>query len=126
VLESHLGGPIILTKILNAIPGYFKNPSDKIEKQKNKLLENQAFELLLAYTYLKNADQAKYGSILSGLSTQQSLGNDQYSKTTTEANNMLSNHMFDFSKPGYKTHNKNSTENTKKEHTQENNNLSFA
>ena len=71
VLESHLGGLIILTNILNATTGYFENPTDKIKKQKNKILENQAFKQLLAYTYLENADQAKYGSILSGLSTQQ-------------------------------------------------------
>jgi hypothetical protein len=64
VLESHLGGPIILTKIVNATTGYYENPTGKIEKQKNKILENQAFEQLIAYTYLENADQMKYGSIL--------------------------------------------------------------
>jgi hypothetical protein len=107
---------------MNATPGYFE-----IEKQNNKILENQAFKQLLAYTYLKNANQAKYGSILSGLSKQQSLGNDQYPKTITEANNVLSNQRFDFLKPGYKTYNnKNSTENVKKEQDQEKINLSFA
>jgi hypothetical protein len=45
--------------------------------------------------YLSNADKAKYGSILKGLSTQQSLSNDQYPRTITNANNVLSNHPFD-------------------------------
>jgi hypothetical protein len=88
-LESHPGEPIILTKILTATQGYSEDLSNKLEKQKNKLLENQAFKQLLAYIYLENADQAKYGSKLTGLSTQQSLGNDQYPKIITEANNVL-------------------------------------
>jgi hypothetical protein len=66
-----MGSPIILTKIVNGTTGYFENPTNEIEKQKNKILENQAFEQLFAHTYLNNADQVKYGSILSGLSTQQ-------------------------------------------------------
>ena len=49
----------------------------------------------MAYVYLENADQAKYGSILSGLNTQNSLRNEQYPKTLIEANNVLSNHEFD-------------------------------
>ena len=52
----------------------------------------------LAYMYLNNADKSKYGSLLKGLSTQQSLNNDQYPKSVTEANNVLSNHPFDNNK----------------------------
>ena len=32
VLESHLGGPTILTKIVNATTGYFENATNKIKK----------------------------------------------------------------------------------------------
>ena len=46
VLESHLGGPIILTKILQANSGYTEEPTDEVEKEKNKILEDQAFEQL--------------------------------------------------------------------------------
>jgi hypothetical protein len=49
----------------------------------------------LTVLYLKNANQKKYGSILQGLSTQQSLHNHQYQKTVIDANNVLSNHKFD-------------------------------
>lgn len=50
---------------------------------------------ILAFKYLDNADKTKYGSILTGLNNQQSLGNDQYPKSVTESNNVLSNHKFD-------------------------------
>jgi hypothetical protein len=49
----------------------------------------------LTVLYLKNTDLKKYGSILQGLSTQQSLHNDQYPKTVIDASNVLSNHKFD-------------------------------
>ena len=54
-----------------------------------------AYQQLLAYTYLDNCDKTKYGTLLTGLQTQQSLKNNQYPKTITEANNVLSNHHFD-------------------------------
>jgi hypothetical protein len=57
-------------------------------RKKKMVLEEQAFEQLLAFNYLENADQSKYRSILSGLNTQQSLGNDQYPKSIGEANNI--------------------------------------
>jgi hypothetical protein len=47
---------------------------------------------LVAYTYLDNSDKTMYGSILTGLQMQQSLKNNQYPKTITEANHVLSNH----------------------------------
>jgi len=44
---------------------------------------------------MENSDKAKYGSLLNGLQTQQSLGNNQYPMNITEANNVLSSHRFD-------------------------------
>jgi hypothetical protein len=35
---------------------------------------------------------------MAGLNTQQALGNDQYPKSITEANTVLSNHRFDYAK----------------------------
>jgi hypothetical protein len=43
-----------------------------MQMEKNKVFEEHAFEQLLAFSYLENANQSKYGSILSGLNTQQS------------------------------------------------------
>ncbi|KAI2502242.1 hypothetical protein MHU86_12214 [Fragilaria crotonensis] len=69
VLKSHVGGPIVLTKIVEAMDGYEDADSEK----RSKMCE-QAFNQFLAFLYLDNADKAKYGSILTGLNTQQSLG----------------------------------------------------
>jgi hypothetical protein len=49
----------------------------------------------MTYTFLDNADKAKYGTLLSCLSTQTSLKNNQYPKAITEAANVLSNHHWD-------------------------------
>ena len=90
VLKSHIGGPIIMTKLVEAIPGYDKGDEEQCLK-----MQEQTYNQFLAYLYLDNADKSKYGSILTGFNTQQSLGNNQYPKTITESNNVLSNHRFD-------------------------------
>jgi hypothetical protein len=90
ILESHLGGPIILSKFVKTMNGY--DPKDL--NKTNKCIE-KASEQLFAFLYLENADQAKYGSLLKGLNSQKSLGHDQYPKVLSETNNVLSNHRFD-------------------------------
>jgi hypothetical protein len=128
VLKSHIGGPIILTKIVKATSGYEEADAEKREK-----MQEQAYNQLLAFMYLDNADKTKYGSILTGLNTQQSLGNDQYPKSVTESNNVLSNHKFDAMprKSGGKNKNNSSEGNKNKEKKDEDKedeevNLSFA
>jgi hypothetical protein len=44
---------------------------------------------------MENGDKVKYGTLLSGLQTQISLGNNQYPKTLVEANKVLSNFKAD-------------------------------
>jgi hypothetical protein len=90
VLRSHLGGPIMLTKTVTNMKDYNKMDEDTIETCYEK-----TFNQFLAYTYLENSDKTKYGSLLTGLQTQQSLKNNQYPQSVTEANNVLSNHKFD-------------------------------
>jgi hypothetical protein len=51
VLKSHVGGPIILTKIAEAMPGYDETDKDKCDK-----MIEQAFNQFLAFLYLDNAD----------------------------------------------------------------------
>jgi hypothetical protein len=77
---------IVISKVLLTMKKYIKYTTDLINNKKNKKLEKETFERSLTYTYLKNADQSKYGSILAGLITQQSFGNNQYPKTITKAN----------------------------------------
>ena len=118
VMESHIGGPIVLKKIVKTIQGNVDLPTQEIEAEKNHKYEETVFEQFLAYLYLENSDQAKYGSILSGLITQQSLKNNLYPKNITEANNVLSNHKFDNVKSYNKNHpstNKNPQETSKKD-----------
>jgi hypothetical protein len=94
ILESHLGGQIVLTKFARTMPKYDQNNAEA----NTECIEN-ASEQLFAFLYLKNADQDKYGSLLKGLNSQKSLGHDQYPRMVTEANNVLSNHRFDPTKP---------------------------
>ena len=68
------------SKVLLENQGYTEFANNNIKHEKNNLLEAQRFEKYLAFVYLHYADQAKYGSIMSGLITQQWLGNDQYPK----------------------------------------------
>ena len=109
ILESHLGGQIILTKYVRTMPTYDENDLEET----SKLIEN-ALEQLFAFLYMENSDQAKYGSLLKGLNSQKSLGHDHYPRTISEANNVLSNHNYDEIKTrtnpnnnDYRTHNNN-------------------
>jgi hypothetical protein len=90
VLEQHMGGPIVLFRYMATLPDWDETNVTKMEN-----CRDLAFRHFLVYTYMENSDQAKYGSLLKGLSTQQSLGNNQYPTTITEANNVLSTHRFD-------------------------------
>ena len=73
ILESHLGGPLILTKFVKTMKDY-----DPLDVIKTEDCIRRASEQLFAFLYLENTDQAKYGSLLKGLNSQKSLGHDQY------------------------------------------------
>ena len=90
VMESHIGGPIELTKYMSKMKEFDPKDQESIWKCKMK-----AYQKFTAFLYMENADKAKYGSLLTGLHTQMSLGNNQYPQTITEANSVLSNHKFD-------------------------------
>ena len=126
VLETQIGGTIAIPKALKEISGYTEFPTNQDQHDKNKFFQDQLFEQLMAYAYLDNADQSKYGSILTGLNTQQTLGNEQYPKTITDANSVLSNHRLDNSTFGNKNNHKHQNENRKQESEPEKINLSFA
>jgi hypothetical protein len=108
--------PIILTKILSNTTGYTTKLTKDMQMEKNKVFEEHAFEQLLVFSYLENANQSKYGS---GLNTQQSLGNNQYPKSIGDANNVLSNHHFDLIKQGSRFFSKNAIKNSKNKPEQE-------
>jgi hypothetical protein len=90
ILESHVGGPLAMTKYVKTMDGY-----DPKDSSTTASLNTEASESLFAFLYLENSDQQKYGSILNNLNSQKSLGNDQYPRTIVETNNVLSNHKLD-------------------------------
>jgi hypothetical protein len=52
-----------------------------------------------AYMLMKNNDQGKYGSLMTSLTTQFSMGTNQYPKNVLGAVNILTNHRFDKREP---------------------------
>jgi hypothetical protein len=60
-----------------------------------KKCSKTTFAQLTSLLFLENSDQKKYGSLLKGLSAQQSLGNNQYPRSITKASEVLSEHPFD-------------------------------
>ena len=82
-----------MEKYVRTMENYDENDTDKTSKMIAK-----ASEGLFTFMYLENSDQDKYGSIISNLNSQKSLGNDQYPRTIVETNNVLSNHKFDINK----------------------------
>jgi Reverse transcriptase (RNA-dependent DNA polymerase) len=122
VMKSHIGGPIILTRFVENMPGYDPTKPDEIT-----IMQEKAQSQFLAYMYLDNADKAKYGTLLTGLHTQTSLKNNQYPKTITEANNVLSNHRFDNAgKQQHHKPNQNSEKTTNNNNKEEIPEMSFA
>jgi hypothetical protein len=49
----------------------------------------------MAYMLMKNSDQGKYGSLMTSLTTQFSMGTSQYPKDVLAAVDILTNHKFD-------------------------------
>ncbi|WP_371070120.1 hypothetical protein, partial [Salmonella enterica] len=65
------------------------------DPQDTKPAMKRAYNEYLAYTFIINSDQNKYGSLIKNLAQQQSLKNDQYPKTLTAAAEVLMEHPWD-------------------------------
>ena len=86
---------VILYKTTTEQPDYPTSPSSPEEYLKVEEIVNQQADRWYAHLYLENSDRAKYGSLLTGLSTQKSLGTNQYPTTLADAIEVLSNRLFD-------------------------------
>jgi hypothetical protein len=84
VLEQHIGGPIELTRYMTTLPD-----CDEKDQNKVKNCRDQAYKQLLAFMYMDNRYRNKYGTLLAGLHTQQSLGNSQYPNTNKMTSSKL-------------------------------------
>ena len=122
VFLSHIGKDFTLPNMVRQHNDYptedeFKSPQEAVReaaKESAAQLAKQVLERFIAFKYLRAVDQTKYGSVLAGLNTQFSLGNDQYPKTLTDAHNVISAHRWD---PEYKK----KSQRKKDEHERKNN-----
>ena len=76
ILKSHMDGPLI-------IPGAVREHEDYNQHDPNSIIacQDSVYNRFSSYIFLEQADQSKYGSLCTGLSTQHLLQNDQYPKT---------------------------------------------
>ena len=97
VMESHIGGNLALPKLAKMDPKYVENHDPNVdppESAPNKCLK-RACKRISAFLCMENVDQTKCGSLLTALSSQCRLGNNQYLDQLEETTNVLSNHKFD-------------------------------
>ena len=95
ILQSHLGGPILVTKAIDdTCPAGMQMESNDEGGMDTLLTLDQATMIddqLSSHVCLKNADQSKFGSVLKGLKSQKILENDQFPRTMQKAHGVLSN-----------------------------------
>ena len=90
VTLSHVGGEVLDTFVEHTEE--YQQLTQEDEKLKMKA---QAFNKWMAFLYLKNSDQNRYGSLLTGLASQYSLKKDQYPTNLADATDVLNNHKHD-------------------------------
>ena len=73
----------------------YETAEENMDFQKVQEIQDEVYQRFLSYTFLKQSDQTKYGTLIHGLDTQHSLANNQYPTTMSETTNVLSNHRFD-------------------------------
>jgi hypothetical protein len=81
-------------KCLNEFIEHVK-PYQPATPAEQKQMKKDATNKYLAYVFLLGCDQTKYGTVNRGLTSQFSLGQDQYPKDITAALDVLTNHKVD-------------------------------
>ena len=82
------GDDHIFNKFIENMPEYW----DETNAMKKDQMKKDAFGKWIAFLLIRNSNQAKYGSLKSGLISQYSMGHDQYPKTIMAATDILLNH----------------------------------
>ena len=90
VLKSHVGSEILYKFIENT-----KEYQDETDSTKKDEMRKDGFNKWMGYLLMRGSDHGKYGSLMLGLTSQYSMGNDQYPKDILAATDVLSNHKFD-------------------------------
>ena len=78
VMESHISGDLVLPKLAKLDPKHVENYEPNVDPPESAPKEclKRAYKRLSAFLHMENADQTKYGSLLTALSSQHSLRND--------------------------------------------------
>ncbi len=85
--KTQYGGKLHLTKYAKQLDSYDTNaPQPSYD---------EAWNHFISYLFITTVDQSKYGSVVTGITSQYSLGNDQFPKTLEKAVDCVSNHPFD-------------------------------
>jgi hypothetical protein len=77
---------------------FVKNPkqyADETDIDKQDKMLKELYAQWTAYMLMKNSDQGKYGLLLMSLTTQFSMGTNQYPKDVMAAVDILTKHRFD-------------------------------
>jgi hypothetical protein len=67
---------------------------DEPDVDKQNAIYDTAYPRWTAYMLTKNSDQGKYGTLMTGLTTQFSLGVNMYPENIVKAIDILTNHKF--------------------------------
>ena len=94
IVENHEDYLSIQQKIIDCIDPTKKTEYDQATS-KLRDIERDSMQEFMGFLFMDNSDKSKYGSLMSGLETQHSLGNDQYPKSLVDAYTVLGNHSFD-------------------------------
>jgi hypothetical protein len=89
VQESHIGGKMRFDKLAEADQAW-----SATDVMKQNACYECAYNRCMSLLLLQNSNQAKYGSILTGLASQFALTQDQYPKTLTHTVSILSDSKY--------------------------------
>jgi hypothetical protein len=72
---------------------------DEPDVDKQSKMYKASYPRWTAYMLMKKSDQGKYGSLMTSLTTQFSMGTNQYTEDVLKAVDILTNHRFDKREP---------------------------
>jgi hypothetical protein len=76
-----------------------KQYADETDTDKQDKMLKGSYARWTAYMLMKNSNQGKYGLLITSLTTQFSMGTNQYPKDVMAAVDILTNHRFDKEEP---------------------------
>jgi hypothetical protein len=76
-----------------------KQYADETNIDKQDKMQKGLYAQWTAYMLMKNSNQGKYGSLMTSLTTQFSMGTNQYPKDVMAAVDILTNHRFNKNEP---------------------------